>query len=136
LEETAASFTPALNYTLNQIDLGFTNYAGGTVIESWNLNEPFPAVESTNNTRQTITPTGTVSLTAGTEYWLVVTPQASNTQMYWELTTAGYRPGRAAFHRDAGGRRKRAACALIRCFLACPFSCTHASLVLVEFRDR
>jgi hypothetical protein len=80
LEETAASFTPALNYTLSQIDLAFTsfednnsaitvsletNYTGGTVIESWNLNGPFPASGSTDNTLHTITPTGTYRLRQG-----------------------------------------------------------------------
>jgi hypothetical protein len=147
LEGVAASFTPTVNYTLSQIDLAFasvedfnsaitvsleTNYTSDTVIESWNLSGPFPAAGSTDNTLQTITPTGTVSLTAGTEYWLVAAPQNDYTEMLWNTTTASYPPGTttklfdsdcncwvneeefgpATFHRGAGDRRNRAACAV------------------------
>jgi hypothetical protein len=97
-----------LQDTLSQIDLALssvedfnsaitvslaTNYTGGTVIESWNLDGPFPAGGSTDNTLQTTTSTGTVSLTAGTEYWLVAAPQNNYTQMNWNTTTASYPPG-------------------------------------------
>jgi hypothetical protein len=55
----------------------------GTMLESWNLNGPFPPFSSTNDIVQTLTPTTPTLLLAGTEYWLVAASAASNTDVAW-----------------------------------------------------
>lgn len=119
LTETAASFTPASNATLGQIDVALTSEPGssssvsvsletnnhglpGTVIESWNLTGPFPTIASTNDIVQTLFPTMTISLSGGTQYWLVEAPLASNTVVVWNFSNTQPTPGTTTEYYSGG----------------------------------
>jgi hypothetical protein len=118
--DTAASFTASSDTTLTQIDVALTTPSAddtqaisidlesdnggspGTVIESWDLNGPFPIFGSTSNTVQTLLSNGTVSLSAGTEYWLVIAPQSDNTLVVWDLSSNESAPGTGTELSSAG----------------------------------
>ena len=97
----AMAFTPTANYTLSQVDIAL-QYGGlgsnlvnlalavdngsglpGTVLETWN-----GVVPSTTGTGvETVTPTSTISLSDGTQYWLEALPGASDTTAIWNSSS-------------------------------------------------
>jgi len=109
--QTAAAFTPTANYDLTQIDValyfpGSPNTSGfilslnedaggvpGKTIESWTgLAAPTLPV-GTSSVVQTVNPVSTVQLIAGTQYWIVATPSASNTFDVWAEDVFTIKPG-------------------------------------------
>jgi len=95
----AVAFTPDDDFTLTQIGVALTHFSGtnsamlsldsssgglpdGT-IESWSLTG-LPA--GSNTILQTVTPDIPVSLVSGTQYWLVVSPIASDTNDIWNFS--------------------------------------------------
>lgn len=96
----AVAFTPDGDFTLTQIGVALLHITGtnsamlsldssigglpdGT-IESWTLT-PLPPFGS-NTILQTVTPDIPVSLVSGTQYWLVVSPIASDTNDVWNFS--------------------------------------------------
>jgi len=95
--EYAASFTPSSNYTLSQIDIalfwiGHANneakvelvdssggHPGTTVLESWNLSGM--AYFGSGSPPDSLLSTGGVTLSSGTQYWVVANPASSG----WDL---------------------------------------------------
>lgn len=103
--EVAASFTPSANYTLSQIDIalmwgGLANneakvelvdsssgLPGTTVLESWNLsNLPY---EGSGAAPDSLLSSGGVTLSSGTQYWVVANPAASGFDV-WNETDASH----------------------------------------------
>jgi hypothetical protein len=105
-EMIADSFTPTANFTLSDVQLVLQNLgqgdanvyltsdSGGTpgaVLESWiTPGEPFAL---TQLNALTLTSVATPTLTAGTQYWLVVAPNAKNSAVgynySWNVDISG-----------------------------------------------
>lgn len=92
------AFTPSLGGVIGQIDLPFWGYppavvsitlnadsngSPGVALDSWNI-LPSGVDWSTCCVLDTLIPHGTVTLTAGTQYWLVAAPDPS------QMTFAGF----------------------------------------------
>ena len=97
------AFTPSGSFTLTQIDVainlvGGTNSASltlnsdssgapGAVLATWSLSS-LPAIGACC-TVETVTPSGSIVLASGTQYWLVASVIASDTWDAWMLNTTG-----------------------------------------------
>jgi hypothetical protein len=114
-QSAANPFTSSGNYQLSQIDLALSFLSGtnsatvtlnsdssglpGAVLATWNLSS-LP-VFGTCCTVETLTPSSTVFLSAGTQYWIVAAPGASNTWDAWNLNNTGA-TGLIAFDNGTG----------------------------------
>ena len=101
LVETAVSFVPSQNVYLSQLLIPLTwlegsnsavvtlnndnaGVPGSTVYETWNLSGlPTFGLASTIQPSQILTSTSGIFLTAGTTYWIVAAPGASDTYDVW-----------------------------------------------------
>jgi hypothetical protein len=103
-DAAAAAFTPASTVALGEIAIPLTFFGSGSDtdsavislasdssglpgadIESWNVSG-LPLFGSSNSVLLTVAPTSTVNLTGGVQYWVVVTPGATNTEDAWNLS--------------------------------------------------
>ncbi len=103
LDEQAMAFTPSGNFTLSQIDVAIGHVSGtNSVMLSLNSDSgglPGGAIESWTLTSlpqfgmagifETVTPVSSVTLTSGTQYWVVASPIASDTWDAWNLNNTG-----------------------------------------------
>lgn len=105
--DTAVSFVPSQNIYLSQVHIALTWTAGtnsavvtlnndngglpgSTVYETWNLTGlPLYGTTSTIQSSQTLTSAPGILLTAGTTYWIVATPGASDTYDVWNQDSPG-----------------------------------------------
>jgi len=100
----ADAFTPSSTYLLSSVEIALSYFAGtnsatvtlrsdsadtpGTVLETWNVtglpNEP------TNGSQlQTLSATSSITLTAGTQYWIEVAAGGNSTYVAWNLNNTG-----------------------------------------------
>jgi len=95
------AFTPSGNYQLTQIDLALVYFGGtnsvnvglnadtgglpGAVIATWSDPINLQAIGTTCCIVQTFTPSSTILLSSGTQYWIVVAAGASDTFAGWNL---------------------------------------------------
>jgi hypothetical protein len=103
----AAAFEPNGNYELSEIDVAFA-YSGeigtnsfslsldsdanalpGAVIESWTgLSAPGES-PGPSSLLESVSPVTAVILSGGSQYWIVASPAASNTDISWSLISGG-----------------------------------------------
>lgn len=103
----ASAFTPTSNFTLSQLDIALSYYSGtnngarvlletataglpsgsGSALESWTLGS-LPTYGSPY-VPETLSSAGGVTLTNGTQYWLVADPADSTTTDVWNINNAG-----------------------------------------------
>ena len=97
------AFTPSGSFTLTQIDVAINLVSGtnsasltlnsdssgapGAVLATWSLSS-LPAIGACC-TVETVTPSGSIVLSSGTQYWLVASVIASDTWEAWMLNTTG-----------------------------------------------
>jgi len=97
------AFTPSGNYQLSQIDLALLFISGtnsttvslkadagglpGALLATWSVSS-LPAI-GTCCIVQTFTPSSTIFLSAGTQYWIVAAPGASDTFVGWVWNSTG-----------------------------------------------
>ncbi len=102
---SAMAFTPSGTYDLSQIDLALgwhssgtnsvvitlnsdSGNAPGTVLETWSQSS-LPTFLSTSDVLQTLLPISTITLTSGDQYWIEVSPGASDTWAAWNGNNTG-----------------------------------------------
>ena len=109
--EAAGAFTPAADFDLTQIDVGFwfvgspnsdeftlslspdSGGMPGTAIETWTaLIAPFQS-SGTSSLVEPVMPVSPVELIGGSQYWIVATPTDSNTFVVWSYNLPGTGPG-------------------------------------------
>jgi hypothetical protein len=100
---SAMAFTPSGTYTLTQIDVAINLVSGtnsasltlnsdsggapGGVLATWSLSS-LPAFGACC-TVETVTPSGSIVLASGTQYWVVGSAVASDTWAAWMFNTTG-----------------------------------------------
>lgn len=102
--DVAAAFTPTTDFTLSQVDIALSNVSGtngatvelvndasglpsSTVLESWNLSGLPPYLSS--YTPESLVSSGGVTLSHGTQYWIVALPADSSTSDGWNWNIQG-----------------------------------------------
>jgi len=78
-QATGASYSSAVTLSLNH-DAGGVP---GAVIETWTGIIVPPQLGGISSVIQTVHPVSAVPLLAGTKYWIIVSPAASNTFLFW-----------------------------------------------------
>jgi len=105
--DVAMGFTPSGNFDLSEIDLALnfngvpsetnaitvtlnadSSNAPGAILETWNLTG-LPSFFGTCCTLQVLTPTSTVALNSGTQYWIEASPGASDFNGGWNWNSTG-----------------------------------------------
>jgi hypothetical protein len=121
-QEVAAPFTPSSNFQFGQIDIALFNTGSpafgdansvvltlnsdsnglpGSVLESWTLTGMPNAF--TPDTVQTVSASAPLTLSSGVQYWVVASPESSNSDNDWAENSVGVFSGTdVAFNSGSG----------------------------------